>query len=154
MHWPYLPGFLHFLLLPLSSTHLYPPLVFNSWIALQILTHVLRFFGGFQLVASSHDMEKYRRSVNQFTAILVISGMLWGLTGFMAARWGNNLHHLLILAVVTGLVGGSISTISPIFKAFMGFIIPATVLQSLSFYSAAMLPSWAANHSMRFSSAC
>lgn len=60
--------------------------------------------------------------------------MLWGLTGFMAARWGNNLHHLLILAVVTGLVGGSISTISPIFKAFMGFIIPATVLQSLSFY--------------------
>ena len=99
-----------------------------------MLTHVLRFFGGFQLVASSHDMEKYRRSVNQFTAILVISGMLWGLTGFMAARWGNNLHHLLILAVVTGLVGGSISTISPIFKAFMGFIIPATVLQSLSFY--------------------
>jgi signal transduction histidine kinase len=112
-----------------------PATVFNLWIGAQLVCHLLRFIAGRRLVLTSRDSGAYRFSVNFYIGVMILSGTLWGMSAFLAEHWGNILHQLVILAIVTGIIGGSITTISPIFPAFIGFISISMVLQALGFVS-------------------
>jgi len=108
--------------------------VINTWFIAFSLFTLIRFFMTWKFNQISHE-EDYDIWLMTFLVMSVISGTMWGLTGYIFIPKGtlplldSVLHHGILFLFIASLIGGSIITYSASKIVYLSFSFPAVVPQ-------------------------
>ncbi len=69
----------------------------------------------------------------QHMLLTLLSGVLWGMGSILCVLYAPTPYEYMVLALIIGLSAGSLSTLSPLYKVYLAFNLPALLLLILSF---------------------
>lgn len=107
--------------------------VLITWFVIFCCVTAIRFYLSWYFL--NHNHENIETWLILFIAASLISGTLWGLTGFIFIKEGSLilldsvLYHGLLLLFISALIAGSIVTYSASRLVFLSFSVPAVVPQ-------------------------
>lgn len=107
--------------------------VLTTWFILFTALTIIRIFISWRFLNT--NPEKIETWLLIFLAMSMVSGTLWGLTGFLFIEEGSLslldsvLYHGLLLLFISALIAGSIVTYSASKMVFLSFSFPAVVPQ-------------------------
>lgn len=107
--------------------------VLVTWVSIFICVTMFRLFLSWYFL--NHEHKNIDTWLLFFIVTSLVSGTLWGLTGFIFIKEGNLilldsvLYHGLLLLVITALITGSILTYSVSRLVYLSFSVPAVVPQ-------------------------
>lgn len=107
--------------------------VLVTWVSVFICVTVFRLFISWYFL--NHEHKNIDTWLLIFIATSLVSGTLWGLTGFIFIKEGSLilldsvLYHGLLLLFITALITGSIVTYSVSRLVYLSFSVPAVVPQ-------------------------
>ncbi len=98
------------------------------WLYAVCALALIRILGGMAFrrarPASADEMERWRRYAIGGAAA---SGVVWGASAVFLFPSMNVAHQVFVAFVLGGMVAGSVTTLAPIFPAFIAFAVPAVV---------------------------
>ena len=116
------------------------PVVLNSWFIIFFILTVIRIVVSWRFHKSEHE-NNIENWLIAFLILSMISGTLWGLTGFLLIPTGivtlfeSVLYHGMLLLFITALIVGSLITYSASKMVYLSFAVPAVVPQCLMLIS-------------------
>ncbi|GEM_PF-1655651 len=116
------------------------PVVLNSWFIIFFILTIIRIVVSWYFHKSEHENNSQNWLI-AFLCLSMISGTLWGLTGFLLIPEGvltlfeSVLYHGMLLLFITALIVGSLITYSASKMVYLSFAFPAVVPQCLMLIS-------------------
>jgi signal transduction histidine kinase len=109
-----------------------PLSVLIGWFVAISLLNLARMYV-VQKLTPAFSRAKQQGLLAAYTLIMIVIGITWGSLSLLAIHFAPPIEHLLVTIVLAGLTAGSIATVSPLFKAFVGFFACAAFLVFISF---------------------
>ncbi len=112
------------------------PVVLKSWFVIFLVLTIIRVVNSWCFHKNAHENNSESWLI-AFLILSMISGTLWGLTGFllipadMPSPFESVLYHGMLLLFITALIVGSLITYSASKMVYLSFAIPAVVPQCL-----------------------
>ncbi|HIF50495.1 MAG TPA: hypothetical protein EYQ42_03010 [Thiotrichaceae bacterium] len=111
------------------------PVILNSWFIIFTLLTIIRIVISWRFYKYEHNNTE--QWLTSFLVLSLISGTLWGFTGFLFVPDGvlslldSVLYHGMLLLFIAALITGSIITYSASKAVYLSFAVPAVVPQCL-----------------------
>jgi diguanylate cyclase (GGDEF)-like protein/PAS domain S-box-containing protein len=87
-----------------------------------------------QYYQKSDKKDLYIKYWQLFYVISVgLAGSVWGSSVFFLFPADSNIHQLIIVLFLAGIIGGSVGLFSPLMLAFLAYTLPITILVSIKF---------------------
>ena len=96
-----------------------------TWFAVFLLLSAIRVYGIIQFNYSSTRIDNHDLWLSRYVLGAFLSGMMWGMTGFIFMPGLDIIYTAFITLCVSGLVAGSIPSYSVYHGVYYGFNIPA-----------------------------
>ncbi len=116
------------ILLPHISIHL-----LLSWFLSLLIITVMRFLLTRRYQKADTSTLILRNWERLFLLGTGLAGVVWGTAILFLALTDSNIHQLLILLFLAGIIGGSVGVFSPITRAYLAFALPITLFFSIWF---------------------
>lgn len=104
-----------------------------TWIALQVLLLVARYYYSNALQRFDSENHEWEKAVTSFNRAMFFIGLGWGMASVLAALYSSQLEQVAVLAILLGIVGAAIGTVAQILRAYTAFLIGVMGPQIISF---------------------
>ena len=113
-----------------------PITILMAWTAFNLSVSLFRFLLSRRFSGYKSDTKRANRYVNMITFSTSLNGIVWGLASILAYHYAPSSHLSLSVIIIIGIIAGAMSTLSPIFRAYIAYtifaILPMTVVLYLS----------------------
>jgi hypothetical protein len=106
----------------------------HIWIGCFLLISGFRYYLVYRYHNSNTKNTKYELWLHLYIVSTVISGLMWGLSGYVVISANNILYPGFLLMCIGGLIAGSISSYSVFHSVFYAFSLPAILLYAMFLY--------------------
>lgn len=104
------------------------------WFLIYLVVSGMRYFLVYRYLDAVDKTRDHNYWLNLFCVLAVVSGVMWGLTGYVFQLSQNVVYLSFLMLCVCGLIAGSIPSYAVSHRAYYSFTIPACIL--LIFYIA------------------
>ena len=105
-----------------------------GWFLLYLIISGIRYFMVYRYNSAADRTENHQYWLNNYCVLSLVSGLMWGLTGYIFRLNQDVIYLSFLLLCVCGLIAGSIPSYSVSHRAYYSFALPASTL--LIFYMA------------------
>lgn len=101
---------------------LVPQRILLGWGVAQLICMALRWHSGRALLKFSATGAPWENATRRYVFAMGLSGTVWGLASVIAVLYADMQSQLFVLAILLGIVGGAVATVSPVFNAYMAYM--------------------------------
>ncbi|MDH5709137.1 MAG: HAMP domain-containing histidine kinase [Hylemonella sp.] len=101
---------------------LVPDAVLLGWGLMQVVCMASRWFTGRALLSHTQADPAWERALRRYVVAMAASGFVWGLASLQAVVYADMQSQLFVLAILLGIVGGAVATVSPVFNAYVAYM--------------------------------
>lgn len=105
-----------------------------TWLLVYLFVMGVRYFWVYRYNVSETKAEKNDYWLNSYCVLAIVSGIMWGITGYAFMLNDNVIYLSFLLLCVCGLIAGSIPSYAVFHRAYYSFTLPASIM--LIFYIA------------------
>lgn len=110
-----------------------PHFILLIWSLVQVFYIIIRLYFTKKYKNIIFTPEIKIRFQHQHIFLVFIGGVTWGIGSLLCAIYAPTPYEYIVLTLIIGLASGSLSTLSPIYKVYLAFNIPALILLAISF---------------------
>ena len=101
---------------------LVPQSILIGWGAVQLICMALRWHTGRALLKFTQPDTQWEQATRRYMMAMGLSGTVWGLASVVAVLYADMQSQLFVLAILLGIVGGAVATVSPVFNAYVAYM--------------------------------
>jgi len=111
-----------------------PAPILIPWILIHLNYQMLRFY-----YASKYKNKEFTpKDKIHFQKIHIILGFIggstWGVGSFLCVIYAPSPYEYIVLTLIIGMVAGAISTLSPLYRVYLAYNLPMSILLAASFF--------------------
>lgn len=99
-----------------------------GWLGFYFVLTCGRYYSVYRYKSVNMKTERYQYWLNLFCLFAAVSGVMWGMTGYIFSLADNVVYLSFLLLCVCGLIAGSVPSYSVTHSAYYSFTLPAIIL--------------------------
>lgn len=101
---------------------LVPERILLAWGLVQLICMAIRWHSGRTLLKYAEPGAAWENASRRYVLAMGLSGTVWGLASVIAVLYADMQSQLFVLAILLGIIGGAVATVSPVFNAYVAYM--------------------------------